>query len=104
MSWDEQEGYETLVRRDEDFHLSLYEASRNSYLIRSIRDLWDSFPRYFMWNIEGRLAQSKAEHRRIMSALRKRDRTRFLENIETHFDRSLNAIVAHLEANASPSP
>lgn len=102
--WDGGEDYEALVRRDEDFHLSLYEASRNAYLIRSIRDLWHSFPRYFMWNIEGRLAQSKTEHRRIMSALRKRDRTRFLESVEAHIDCSLSAIVAHIEANAALGP
>ncbi len=103
MRWQGRDDHDVLVRRDEDFHFSIYQASRNAYLIRCIRDLWNCFPRYFMWNIEGRLAQSRKEHAAIFAALGGSRRARFLESIEAHIDGSLKAIVAHIEVNRAPS-
>lgn len=103
MGWEGPGDHDTLVRRDEAFHFSIYEASRNAYLIRTIQDLWNGFPRYFMWNIEGRLAQSRHEHEDMFAALAARRRARFLKSVEAHIDGSLEAITTHIEAWAPPS-
>lgn len=88
---------DSLVRADEAFHLRLYEAADNPYLLAAIRTLWNSFPRYFLWTIEDRIARSAEEHRAIVTALETRDEAAFLTAVAAHLDNSLDTISRHLE-------
>ncbi|GEM_PF-2733675 len=90
--------YEDLVVADEKFHKRIYAGSHNSFLISAIDNLWNSFPRYFMWNIEDRIDQSMIEHRDMIDALKWGDETAFLETVSDHLDHSLAAIRNHITA------
>lgn len=90
--------YELLVTADELFHLTIFEASQNPYLIAAIRNLWNSFPRYLIWNIADRVACSMAEHEAIFAALEARDARALVAAADRHLDNSLATILRHLES------
>jgi DNA-binding GntR family transcriptional regulator len=90
--------YELLMTADELFHLTIFEASHNPYLIAAIRNLWDAFPRYLIWNIRDRVAQSMAEHEAIFAALEARDPRALIAATDRHLDNSLATILCHIES------
>ncbi len=89
--------FETLVRTDERFHAVLRAACGNPYLVSAIEHLMHSFPRYFMWNIGNRVKQSVREHAEMVSALKARDRARFVQAVTDHLDHSLETVRDHFE-------
>ncbi|WP_261842054.1 GntR family transcriptional regulator [Aliamphritea ceti] len=88
--------FEELVKVDEEFHLLIFAASRNEYLVASVRSLWNSFPRYFMWNIGTRIDEAVAEHRRMIELLYTRDEDAFLATVSEHLDHSLATILSRI--------
>ena len=88
--------FEALVLADERYHSAIFERADNPYLMSVIRNLWDSFPRYFIWNIEGRIAESMGEHRAMIMALQKGQHERFLALHEDHLNHGLAAICEHI--------
>jgi DNA-binding GntR family transcriptional regulator len=90
--------FDLLMTADELFHLTIFEASHNPYLIAAIRNLWDSFPRYVIWNIADRVANSMAEHEVIVAALEARDARALAAAADRHLDNSLATILRHIES------
>ncbi|MBN3562670.1 GntR family transcriptional regulator [Aliamphritea spongicola] len=88
--------FEELVKVDEEFHLLIFAASRNEYLVAAVRNLWNSFPRYFMWNIGERIDEAVAEHRRMIELLYARDEAGFLATVSEHLDHSLETILSRI--------
>lgn len=88
---------ETLMIVDETFHQRIFDSAHNEFLVTAIDNLWKSFPRYFMWNIEERMVQSMSEHKEMVIALKDRDRTRFIRGITDHLDNSLITIRHHFQ-------
>lgn len=93
--------FEGLAVTDEVFHLTMLEASSNEFLVKAVKDLWNSFPRYFIWNIGNRLEQSMDEHRAMVSALRARNEEQFAYEIERHITHSRDVMIEHLSIQQS---
>jgi DNA-binding GntR family transcriptional regulator len=80
-----------LISADEAFHLT-------------ILDLWNSFPKYLIWNIGNRLQESMQEHRAMVRALRARDKKKFTHEIEHHIQHSCEVLTEHLASTAAQAP
>lgn len=91
-----ERSYEELVHADEAFHGMIFESCGNPYLIASVRNLWDSFPRYFMWNIDDRIGESMKEHLALVESLKSRNEDKFLRIVSEHLDHGLEAMLKHL--------
>lgn len=63
------------LRRNEDFHRVLYEASGRSRLIQMIEGMWVASGQYVLAHLahEGNLRASSADHREIIHALEAKD-------------------------------
>jgi DNA-binding GntR family transcriptional regulator len=88
--------FEGLATVDTEFHLSMLEASGNEFLVRSVTELWNSFPKYLIWSIGDRLEGSMREHRAMVRALRARDEKKFAYEIERHIRHSGEVLIRHL--------
>lgn len=88
---------ETLMAVDEAFHLTILTASANPYLVNAAKQLWDSFPRYFIWLSAARMGESMNEHGLMVDALAAGDEAAFLNVVDDHLDHSLAAVLAYLE-------
>lgn len=91
------ERFEELAVTDEAFHKRIFEGSNNDYLLAAINNLWNSFPRYFMWNIDRRIDQSMQEHDAMIDALKTGDEDAFLNTVSDHLDHSLTSIRNHMK-------
>ncbi len=58
---------------NEDFHMAIYRCAGNAALHDIIAGQWRRFPRDTLMLMEHRMAQSLAEHRRIVAAFVQRD-------------------------------
>jgi DNA-binding GntR family transcriptional regulator len=96
--------FDGLISADVAFHLTMLEASGNEFLVKSATDLWNSFPKYFTWNIGNRLEESMQEHRAMVNALRARDEKQFAYEIERHIQHSCDVMIEHLSSTAPKSP
>ncbi len=90
--------FEELSTADEAFHSTIFEASGNRHLVAAVETLWSGFPRYLMWNLEGRRERSAAEHAHMIDALAAGDADAFVDAVADHLDNSLSAILDHLAA------
>jgi DNA-binding GntR family transcriptional regulator len=93
-----------LISADEAFHLTILEASGNEFLVKAVTDLWNSFPKYLIWNIGNRLQESMQEHRAMVRALRARDKKKFTHEIEHHIQHSCEVLTEHLASTAAQAP
>ncbi len=87
---------EKLMAVDEVFHLIILEASGNPYLVNAAKQLWDGFPRYFIWLSEARMDQSMNEHAMMADAVANGDEKAFLAVVDDHLDHSLAAVLGFL--------
>jgi len=73
-----------LIETDRRFHRTIYEASKNRFLIQVIDDLRLKCYTiaYFAWTHAERVNASVEEHREIIKALKQRNRLRFQNLIE----------------------
>jgi DNA-binding GntR family transcriptional regulator len=85
-----------LIFLDETFHFTMLEASGNEFLVKAAKDLWNTFPRYLIWNIGNRLDESMNEHGAMVSALRTHDKEQYLHYIEHHIQQSQKVFTEHL--------
>lgn len=98
---DELPEYRDLNRR---FHQIIFGASRRSYLIRSLAQLWAAFPTMLWSNIPlvakrgvpGRDAPDAAEHEAIVRALAARDPVAAERAVRAHIEASGQALLAAL--------
>jgi DNA-binding GntR family transcriptional regulator len=100
---DELPEYRELNRR---FHQIIFGASRRSYLVRSLAQLWAAFPTMLWSNIPrvakrgvpGRDAPDAAEHEAIVRALAARDPVAAERAVRAHIEASGQALLAALRS------
>ncbi len=88
---------EELMAADEKFHMTILRACGNPHLVNAAHQLWDGFPRYFVWLSEERMACSMGEHRRMVEALAAGDRRAFIDTFTEHLENSLAMVLAYVE-------
>lgn len=88
--------YEGLSKADMSFHLTMLEASDNEFLVKAATDLWNSFPKYLIWGLEGRLEDSMREHRAMVSALKAGNGKQFVHEIAHHIQHSGNVLIRYV--------
>lgn len=71
---------------NEEFHLTLYEASRQPRLVRIIRDLWSGRPTVSPIKQRKNLERSAVEHDAMISALKAQDASRLETLIREHIE------------------
>jgi DNA-binding GntR family transcriptional regulator len=90
------------------FHSLIFTASRRSYLIRSLGQLWSSFPTMLWSNIPhaatasapGRDEADAAEHEAIVRALRARDPKAAEKAVREHIDAAGHALLSVMREDA----
>jgi DNA-binding GntR family transcriptional regulator len=95
--------YRELNRR---FHSLIFTASRRSYLVRTLAQLWAAFPTMLWSNIPrvavssvpGRDEPDAAEHAEIVAALRSRDAERAERAVRRHIESAGGMLVAAMRA------
>jgi DNA-binding GntR family transcriptional regulator len=85
------------------FHMSIYEASGNEYLVKLIDDLLEKTTRVRkMYGLmPERAVMSNHEHRRILEALEKKNVERAEQLVRLHLDKTLKALSRSLSPNPS---
>ena len=83
------------------FHQLIYSASRRSYLIHSLNQMWKTFPTMMFSNFPrlaeqplGRTALAGQEHRAILAALAAHDSERAARLVRQHVEATAQSIVA----------
>jgi DNA-binding GntR family transcriptional regulator len=91
---------------NERFHLKIVEASRRTYLIRTLRAIWTWFPK-MLWSQflpDGdppeREAQDNAEHAQILAALQARDPEAAERATRHHIERARQTLIDALAKSA----
>jgi len=65
----DKEKYKQLPILNKKFHLTIYNRSGNRRLYKTIKNLWDSFPKDFFWNFPERAKNSIIDHEKIINAI-----------------------------------
>jgi len=86
---------------DSRFHQALYEGAGNPMLLGLIRQMWEQFPRYMLWQSPERVRQSLQEHGDIATAFARRDAPATARAVERHILHGLDAFDALLR---NPAP
>ena len=88
-----------LIEGDRQFHRTIYQASKNSFLIRLIDDLRLKCYgiAYYGWRDPDRVRVSIEEHGEIIEALRRKDRARFQGLIERQLNSAKSFYVEGVE-------
>lgn len=97
--------YRELNRR---FHEVIFTASRRSFLVRTLGQLWSSFPtmlwsnvpRIAVASVPGRDEPDAEEHAEIVAALVAHDAARAETSVRRHIESAGRALVAAMEAAA----
>jgi DNA-binding GntR family transcriptional regulator len=90
----ESEKFAEIDRLNYHFHMSIYEASGNEYLVKLIDDLLEKTTRVRkMYGLmPGRAVKSNQEHRKILQALEKKNVERLEHLVRLHLDETLKAL------------
>jgi len=91
------------------FHAVIIAASRRSFLVRNLTQLWSAFPTMLWSNIPpvartsapGRDEPDSAEHAEIVAALRQRDPERAARAVRHHIEAACIALLAAMENQRS---
>ena len=101
--------YRELNRR---FHAAIIAASRRSFLVRNLTQLWSAFPT-MLWSNVPRVAEASApgrdepdtlEHAEILAAFRQRDPERAARAVRHHIEAACIALLAAMESQQSTGP
>ncbi len=94
------------------FHAVIIAASRRSFLVRNLTQLWSAFPTMLWSNIPpvartsapGRDEPDTAEHAEIVAAFRQRDPERAARAVRHHIEAACIALLAEMEKQRSTGP
>jgi DNA-binding GntR family transcriptional regulator len=86
------------MRDNRTFHSTIYEAAGSHYLVNMITSLWELAERYRYQYIylRDRAPIIKAEHRAILAACQKRDKSELRDAIITHMKHTLDGIRSYV--------
>lgn len=92
------------------FHQSVYQASRREYLIRTLNQMWATFPTMLIANFAATAVQplperdavDVAEHREIIAALKGRDPAAAEQAMKKHILVTANHLVAFIKGQSWP--
>jgi len=79
-----------------DFHYVLYSRTGLPLIEYVLKLLWARFPWDVLSVVPGRIKESRAEHKEILSAMESRDPAAAANAVDVHLVNSYNAIAAHL--------
>lgn len=89
---------------NQQFHLSLYQASRRTRLVRMIRDLWVGRPSFSPIKNQKNLLQSVEEHERMIAAIEQRNAALLRKLVRDHiFDGGKQWSALLQSRNSSPA-
>ena len=87
-----------------DFHFVLYDRCGIPSLARQVAALWAAFPWDLVLSTPGRAAESTAEHRAILAAVRAGDPDAAAEAVEAHIAHGFAALTARMAPDGVPDP
>jgi len=85
--------YKQLPIRNKKFHLIIYNRSGNRRLYKTIKDLWDSFPKDFFWDFSERSKNSIIDHEKIISAIESKNGRLVEKMIAQHIENTKRRII-----------
>lgn len=90
--------YAEFTRANRSFHFTIYETTRNPYLLDMIRTLWDLAERYRYRYLlfRDQATTIQAEHRAILDACHARDAQKLREAIVYHMHQTLFGVKQYL--------
>jgi len=97
-----QERTDQMIEKDNEFHRSLFHASRNSYLNDMIEYLSTKahMVKFNAWSLPNRIEKSMLEHKAMIEALEQRDGEAFEKLVTDHLLFSKNSYLAQLRGPA----
>lgn len=85
--------YKQLPILNKKFHLTIYNRSGNRRLYKTIKDLWDGFPKDFFWNFSERVKNSIIEHEKIIRAIDSRDEKLMEQTMVQHIENTKGRLI-----------
>jgi DNA-binding GntR family transcriptional regulator len=103
------EGLNEYRELNRNFHAVIIAASRRSFLVRNLAQLWSAFPTMLWSNLPpvaevsapGRDEPDTAEHGEILAAFRQRDPERAARAVRHHIEAACIALLAAMESQGS---
>ncbi|OUS03998.1 hypothetical protein A9Q96_16965 [Rhodobacterales bacterium 52_120_T64] len=93
----EVEDHDAFMIVNREFHFCLYSIVKNSYVVDSLRDLFDLSERY-QWMCTGApgvMAASVSEHKNLTELIRQNDCAGFLKLSEAHNSKTTEWVIKH---------
>jgi len=85
--------YKQLPILNKKFHLTIYNRSGNRRLYKTIKDLWDGFPKDYFWNFPERAKYSIIEHEKIIRAIDSRDEKLMEQTMVQHIENTKGRLI-----------
>jgi len=85
--------YKQLPILNKKFHLTIYNRSGNRRLYKTIKDLWDGFPKDYFWNFPERAKNSIIEHEKIIRAIDSRDEKLMEQTMVQHIENTKGRLI-----------
>lgn len=85
--------YKELLVCNRKFHLIIYNRSGNRRLYKTIKNLWDSFPKDFFWNFPERSKNSIIDHEKIINAVENKNEELMEKMIVQHIENTKRRII-----------
>ena len=85
--------YKQLPILNKKFHLTIYNRSGNRRLHKTIKDLWEGFPKDIFWNFPERAKNSIIEHEKIIRAIDSRDEKLMEQTMLQHIENTKGRLI-----------
>jgi DNA-binding GntR family transcriptional regulator len=95
---------ERYAQLNEDFHILLYEASKERRLVRMIKSLWSGHPPLTPITVPEQLERSLQEHHALLNALKERNVGAVEALMRMHIQNAGQALKTHLQQADRVSP
>jgi len=89
----DKQKYKQLPILNRKFHLIIYNRSGNRRLYKTIKNLWDSFPKDFFWNFPERSKNSIIDHEKIIRAIEGKDEELVEKMMVQHIENTKGRII-----------
>lgn len=89
----DKQKYKQLPILNKKFHLTIYNRSGNRRLYKTIKNLWEGFPKDFFWNFPERAKNSIIEHERIIRAIEGKDEELMEKTMVQHIENTKGRLI-----------